>query len=467
MEQIQKKLAAKASAALSKKQHKAGRTSTESAGFVEFLPYKDNGLGGFPYYYSNPCNLLFNDKTYRWICSSCSFNGTSIELHAPFTNIFIEALSSISFQLSAADQSLFAQFKADISTKQMNLISCWRQTYPSQSNIQIDAIIETIANSWAQPSTTLHQMLTAQDLHSLLNCSPASGQAILLPLSAYLSAINRSVSLKNASSMHNGYLAQALAGVQTPTMDNGGMQTTSSVRPKFAVATALSDILTSLNSSSTGNFSINVALDCLANNQCKAVIDGELSEQTNLVNVLDITFDDDACFSQLLDVNDTINATMAFTGVSIVEFLPQAFDKSEGKYWYWNAAIAKAITNKNKDVTGFQFSPMPSIDFSVNGKYGYLTSVAISKHPGVRLQITSSKALQIKKAFEQAQKIALTFIGRQMLMSSPADINIVDEKLTISLTQTETFMPDSVDSTAFVLGVKACFPNAPASPDEI
>lgn len=472
MEKITKKLAEHASAALSKpivgRKFSARKTvhptnilrTTKPLKAAEFLPFADSGIGGFPYYYINPNDQRFNDKTYRWISAACSIKSERIELGAPFINTYIEALSSISFELSSADKIKLEKYQADINTNQLQLVQTWQQTYPAQNNAQIDTIIEIITNTWASPATNLNTLLHTSDLHGLLNQTPASGQAILTELSSYLNSINSAVSLQNSSSMHTGYVATALAAAQEPSNDNGGLQTTANIyRPKYTIATSLNDILLSLNSPNAGRFTMNVEMKYLGDNQCKTVIDGEPSEQTDITQVLDLRLDNITSFNQLLGTNDNVSATMVFTGVSIVDFSPQDFDKSGRKYWYWNAPIAEAIANQNSDTTGYRFSPKPAIDFSNNGKFGFLTSAAISKHPGVILQITSNQAVQVKQAFEQAQKITLNFVGRQMVMSNTPQISIVDDKLTVTLVQADYQQPDSIDSTAFVLGVKACFPN--------
>ena len=465
MHKITQKLADKAAATLSGQAGNWSETLLDNKSSLQFIPFHDSGVGGFPYYYLDPSSMLFNDKTYNWISASCVYNGASIELSAPFLNTFIEALSSISYQLSEKDEALLASYRDAIATSQLQLVQSWHQVYPAQNNANIDEIIEIITSSWATPAISLNQLLTSNNLQSILTNLPASGQVVLPHLSHYLSSINRSVSLENASSMHTGYLASALNAAQKSTSENGGMKTTAQgVRPRFKVSTSLQQILTNLNDSTANHFEMTLDMQCLGEGRCDAAIDNDKSLNIEIKEVLDIKLNNHDTVINNLNKGASVIAVMQFLGVSIVEFTPEPFDKSQLKNWYWNAPIAQAINQSLPVNSGYKFAPHPQIDFSHQGSFGFLTSVAISKHPGVKLVIKHENYMQIANEFRQASVISLTFIGRQMTVSlassNPIVENSTDKSVTVHLIQSALSQSDGVNSTAFVLGVKACFPNA-------
>lgn len=468
---ITKKLAGLAGTIISNQQNSWGELTLKSRQSSQYLPFVDNGVGGFPYYFLDPTTLLFNEKTYNWIAASCHYNGESIELRAPFTNAFIEALSSISYQLSTSDEALLASYSDDIATKQMQLVQSWQQSYPSQNNANIDEIIKIITETWATPKTNFDALLQSENLQTLLNEMPVSGQVLLVPLAQYIASINRSLSLLNASSMHTGYLNKALEAAQSSSNLNGGIKTSANVvRPRFSISSSLQQILTTLNDPNANHFDMKMGLTCLGNGLCDSTVDSDQSKNVAIGQMLDVNLNNTNNIISNLPKGAKVSATMQFVGVSVVEFTPEPFDKSQLKNWYWNMPISQAINQDGKDVTGFKFAPHPQIDFSQQGSFGYLTSVAISKHPGVNLTINSSNYQEIATDFTQAKSIDIVFIGRKMAVTlASKNAVVVDSKtqsVTIQLIQADLLLSDNINSTAFVLGVNAVFPNAVSSIDD-
>ena len=60
-------------------------------------------LGNFPYNWQDTLNVTkFNALTYNWISSNLKAGATPLQLDGSFTNLYIQAISSISWSLPNA-----------------------------------------------------------------------------------------------------------------------------------------------------------------------------------------------------------------------------------------------------------------------------------------------------------------------------------------------------------------------------
>jgi hypothetical protein len=90
------------------------------------------GSGEFPYYYTNPTNLLFNNATWSWIDTSLVSGASPAQLaDEQFTNVYIELLSKVGYSLSSADQATLNAASANATNQQMALLNAWKAAYGS------------------------------------------------------------------------------------------------------------------------------------------------------------------------------------------------------------------------------------------------------------------------------------------------------------------------------------------------
>ncbi len=401
-------------------------------------------------------------------------NNTPKELDQSFNSVYIDAFSKVAYSLSSADQATLNQAHQDATNKQLALLNAWKQAYgsfPEGKGQPIDLITSEIASNWADPPTTLTKIQGSTNINQLLNNTPASGKPIIPVLANYLNALGGAISLENNSTMNQAYLGRALKAVQSPTADNGGLQTDDEVyHPAYQMATQLADILNGLKN--TGNvISLKMSVSRFSETEFSVSVAGSAGFKCPILDLFTLSVDAEASYfsDQIATSSNKIDIELTYTGVTLVNYGPVAYDLSTpDKNWYWTKPIQDAIKNGISDVSGFKFSPKPQIDFSESGPFGFVTGVAISNYPSVKITVKSSNYESIEKTFEQKVKVGLSFLGiplgikgSESTYSHDVSVDSSSQTTTITLNPpTELIAGNSVDSVGWVLGVQTEYPGA-------
>jgi hypothetical protein len=449
--------------------------STDKKIQAPFQPFQVGSLGNFPYYWQNPDNLSFNSKTYQWISSSLKAGRFPVQLSQPFTNLYIAALSKVNYSLSNSDQSQLNQAQSNIINQQGALLKAWQTafgTIPDRTETQqpIDIIFDTITQTWASPSITLSQLQISHDINGLLNNVPMSGKSILPVLVNYLNALQSSVTLINAATMNRGYLQQAMAAVQTPSTTNGGVSTSDGrVQPAYQIDTPLENILQSLNSTDRSKIvTLSMSVISTGGNSYSIQLNDGTTETLRMADFLNIYNEHgiDLFRELLLSDRDKAIVDVTFKGVTTVNFGPVYFSRSSNTHWYWMPPIEEALNNGDKDISGFKFSPKPQIDFSKSGPFGFLTSAVISKQVSLKITAKCANYSSIAEKIKSLGSAHFDFLGMPIDTASETSPGYqpsvsIDEKDTSLIITLEPFQKkamDSMNSTAFVLGVQTNYP---------
>jgi hypothetical protein len=450
----------------------AANVLASALGGMPLVNFLTGAQGNFPYYYIDPNNLNFNVGTYNWINTNMLTDVAPIQQSSGnyFTNLFISVLSKISYKLSVADQATLNAAYTNAQNQQMAVLMAWKAAYgsfPSGTGQPIDNIMSTIANTWAKPATTLLAIKNSVNLNVLLNNAPASGSTIMPVIAAYLNALGSSVTLANAVTMNNAYVAQALAAVQTPSTTNGGMLANdNNLYPGYTVTTPLPSIINNLQSTSNSiKISMNVSI---ANSSEYSVsINGGTAFNIPFAGFFGMSVGGNASYfhDEIVQNSSSVNITMTFTGATLVNYTPNVFNQSTGQNWFFMQPILNAIANGSKDVSGFKFSPNPGIDFSANGPFGILQGVAIANYPSAVITIQSSNYQSIQTTFQQTVSTSVSFLGiplgggSESTYSHSASSSSSNSTVTITLNPPPTMVAGtSVSSVGWILGVQTNYP---------
>ena len=470
--------ARKASAIIKKQQSRKtnlrSASNTEIWTFVSKMQaFQISSQGNFPYYWQDPNNLKFNRRTFDWISANLLANQQPLELqNAFFFNLYIEIFSKVTYQISAEDQKKLEQSKSNIEQKQSALIKQWVDTYGHvQSHPPIDAIINTITQSWANPATSFTALLKATNPTHLLNQVPPSGTAILPTLMVYLNSVIDSDLL--TAQLHRPIveLKNALDAVQFPSLQNGGLKLDDHhIQPAFQVEESVNEIIRSLDSTDPAQ-TITIDFDVLQNaeDELEVIVDEQDRGLMPLSSFLNInTKDDHDLFLEHFSSDKhSTRVSITFKGVTIVHYGPIPYNSITRKYWYWSMPIQKAIANKNSKKTGYHFSIAPNTDFSKSGPFGYLSGVAISKNIEVKIHTQRPNVANISDELHKHDQLHLHFLNANIgatenLKAKNNLIKLNPDKQELDV----TFQLDSAnsnhrkDSTAFVLGVQSIYPGA-------
>lgn len=447
-------------------------------GTTPLQAFAQTSQGNFYYNWQDSNNVtLFNEETFDWISSNLVAGAMPVQLDQSFTNLYIQAITAISYSLSTADQSTLNQGAAKATTQAQAVQRAWVQAFgklPDGAN-PIDAIAGEIATKWANPPTTLDAISSSLNLNKLLNQAPAAGKAVIPVFVSWLNAISSVLSLQNSVSLNNAYLQRVIDAVQNPTSANGGLTLNdNSVVPAFKVSTQLSTIQNSLQSG-TPSISLSMAVSRSTENEFSVSISGGTSFSIPILDFLEIGVDANASyFSDNIATTDNVTTVdMTFPGVNLVTYGPVPYQMSgAGKYWFWMTPIRDAIANAGNDVSGYKFSPTPNIDFSAAGPFAFTMGAAISSYPTIVVSTTSSNFQSIEKTFQQSVSSSVSFLGIPLASASESTYsnNVEVDASSSTVTITLSPPPDLVagtnnDAQAWVLGVQTCYPatTAPAA----
>jgi hypothetical protein len=444
-------------------------------------PLNCGSQGQFPYYYQNSANLPFNHLTYNWINSSLVSGAEPAQLDsALFSNQFISALAKVSYSLSKADQAQLVAAQKNASNQQVALLNAWVQAYGSlppapTGMMPIDVIISTIATKWAVPATTLTAMQASANLNALLNNIPASGQPIRPVLADWLNAIGSSISLQNAVTMNNAYLAQALSAVQNPKVGNepngnGGFAADdNNIYPAYTISPDPSAIINSLSDPSANQISITMSVSRASQSEYQVSIHGGGSFTIPILDFFQLSCSGSASYfqDQIAASSNQVSIEMTFSGCNLVNFGPAPFNMSTGNFWAFFSPIREAIQNGSRDVSGFKFASDPGIDFSTNGPFGFVNGVAIANYPTITINITSSDYQSILTTFQQTTSTEVTFLGiplastTESSYSSQASQSGSFETISITLSPPQSLVAGNINSSVgWVLGAELTYPCA-------
>lgn len=445
-------------------------------GTLPLVSFQTGGAGNFPYYYTDPAFLTFNYGTYNWINTNLLSNVPPIQQStgSNFTNLFLSAISKITYQLSTTDQALLNTAMSAAITYQMALLTAWKSEYGSfpagSSPLPIDNIMSTICATWATPPTNLNAIQSSTNLHFLLNNAPASGQTIMSAVAQYINALGASVSLANAVTMNNAYVAQALVALQSPAASNGGMITNNpnytGYYPGYTFGISLPDILNGLKA--TNNvIKIQMDVKVASESEYSISISGQTAFSIPFGDLFTVGVDGNANYfhDEIVTNKNSVSIEMIFSGVTLVNYSPNDYNESTGENWFYMAPVLDAIKNNNQDVSGYQFSPSPGIDFSDAGPFGILQGVAISNYPDIVITVVSENYQSIETTFKQTVAMDISFLGislgggSESTYSHSASSSISTSTVTITLSAPPDMVAGrNTDSVGWILGVQTNYP---------
>lgn len=459
---------------------KAQAAIGSALGTQPLVAFNSGALGNFPYYYTDPNNLMFNSLTYNWMNNSMSSDVPPIQQMpgSLFTNSMLDVLATVTYSLSKADQAKLNNAYSAAQNQQGALLTAWKAAYgtlptPAKNQTIIDAIMTIVTTTWATPATTASAMQNSTNLGVLLNNAPNSGRALFPVLGNYLNALGDSMSLFNAQLMRNAYIAQALAALQTPTQANGAMQlndNTSTWYPAYTVNTPLNQIINGL--SGTSSVQLEMEVNIASETEYSVSIDGKAGFTIPFLDFFTLGIKGSASYfhDEIVKQSSSVTVNMTFTGVTVVSYAPNAFNESTQQNWFIVQPILDAIKNNGNDVSGYHFSPNPGTEFGPTGSFGILQGLAISNYPSVEIVITSDNFQSIQTTFQQQVSTSLSFLGIPLASASESTYSNSASSNESNSTVTITFDPPpnmvagtSVQSTGWVLGVQTLYPTVPSA----
>lgn len=438
---------------------------------IGYSPFAVGPLGNFPYYWQDPSNLSFNANTYRWISSALQANANPVKLDGVFTNGFLQVLSKIVYVLSKADQKKLTAERSLAIREQHNLLLAWKTAFGNlplgtSENPTIDLIVENIVTQWAKPPTDLYQLVNSTQPKTILNNTPPQGGPVVPELIIYLKALSSALPLLNRVTKYYGLLLRSIAAVQNPCTKNGAILTNEGkLVPAYEIYPSVADIIAGLsNQSPKQTVTLNIDAKPVNNNELQITAPNQQTAKSASAEILAISQPGkNKPASPLLSMTDNASKLdVAFVGTTTVQFSPKDFSLTSLKNWFWAKPITDAIANGNSDISGYQFSPKPNVNFSETGNFGYITSIIISNNPLIKITTSEKNAAEIETLINKSKGSELRFLDRKLGAVNSGDGYAVKRRGKQVIMRATPNLSNTVntDATAFVLGVTTHFPAA-------
>ncbi len=431
-----------------------------------FVPFMVGKLGNFPFEWQNPMNLQFTTDAYRWIASSISLVNGIAQQGEPFTNFYITAMRQVQFSQSVADQRKLADSAKDLQTAQSALLRAWQAAFGSlpTGGAPINKVIDDIASNWAEPSTTFQTLLKAPVLTRLLNKIPPAGGAVLPVLSNYLDAWTSNDALVDLGPSKRGLAKAALNGALYPDASNGAVQLDDgSWRPAFDFASSPDQIRNNIeNGTGEAAYLLDVELEPTPSNGAALSMGIHGTPAEVDPNLFSLIADGRDLVSAVFAVDKTaISAEIDFKDLTIVHFGPRDFNIQTYSGWLWPTPLRDALANSGQgDVTGYTFGSQNDLEFLTDGRFGFLTGVAISHHPSIRLRQVSSDFQTIASSFANLGTVEVSVSGQNFQATASVKVDASTNSFTLELTPQGTMTLGN--GRAFVHAVQPFFPLAKA-----
>ena len=202
----------------------------------------------------------------------------------------------------------------------------------------------------------------------------------------------------------------------------------------------------------------------------KVTVKGKVGFSIPILDFITIGFGGSASYfsDNIATTSNTTTVDMTFPGVNLVSFGPVDFTMAGAtSSWFWMDPIRQAIANGDKDVSGYKFAPKSPVDFSRKGPFAYLTGVAISSYPTMKITVKSSEYQKIQKTFEQRTKTSVSFLGIQLASltestySNDVKVDAANQTVTITLSPPPSLVAGTVNEFhTWVAGAQAAYPAA-------
>jgi hypothetical protein len=404
---------------------------------LNLYPIEYPEQGDFFWNYLN-ANQFFNENTFNYISARVSpgdITGTA-KLSSPggFPNAYSQVVNNIEYVLSTGNQKKLLDKQTEANIQAQTIISDYQTTFGeiteddmNNANVKTkqDYVISYILGSqWSgkgdDEPLTYTEMAAARNLKKLLPKMPASGDQVVTDASVYLAKMGPVNALSDK--IQNGFwiIQQLKNNSQDPTEANGGMKTFEPVTGKvsedlqvcYQINSAVSTITNDLNNKGRV---ISLGMKTSSSGEQMDVhIEGHTGFRIGSWLRFGISAGTSYDMSRSQGTSTDCSVTIKWEGYSIVPIGAAAWQQSTNKGWYYGDPIAQAISNKGKDVDGFQFlsdPPYNMAEFTKGGNFGRLNNLLIANYPTIEITYRNANFSSFKQAWNEKVSGNLTLFG--------------------------------------------------------
>jgi hypothetical protein len=466
---------------------KKAQDALGSIGNVALTPIQ---TGGQAFYY----NYLFNGNFVRTTFAVLdgrvgpgSIPGT-VAMAGSFSDVMGQLINSISWQLSAADQTAITLANAKAGAAANSLVTMYEGIFGAITADMltnagvaqpIDYVIDyEVRQIWsgtkAAGTTPLNLSGGVQNLRAELPNLPSAAVPLLSTLSMYLNEMASVWAILDDQSAQNYRATAIVNNIQKPSSKNGGMTTWA---PSGATVAAVGydtspstqALVNALSGPATSSLEILFSASQTQSSELKVTVDGSADAEIPIEEFI-LGVHAQAKFS-LFSAQGTgteASVSASFPNPTLVAVDPAAFDQASSDGWYDPDPISQAAANTGKDVSGFQFATPPAFKLEAGGNFGRFLALAVSQQPTITITYSKGDYSVFQQSFEENSSWTLSLLGLplatvdQGVYEASSSENQEDGSFAVTLRPPDQAGLPSYDLSAFIIAAVVAYPGATA-----
>lgn len=343
-------------------------------------------------------------------------NGMLTLGNGQFSTLFYKILRNATYQYSAADQKVVQD--PNIENQQIAVVNTATSSGFvadfSVTPVNYHNVMTAVLKNFSSSPTDWSSSNIAAAAGNLPNAGYASlGQAISSAVQL-LSPLN---TILGAQSAANEELQAAMQNTQNPTAKNGGLAINAD---DFYVGwkplPTNNQIQGGLQSES--KLSINIKASNFDSSDASFSIGGKTGFTVPVFDVLDIGVSGGASYdwSKHTSSSSSLDVTMEYKGVTLVQIDPLPLDADHTKGWYDQTLLQSIIEGSgNNKVSGFKIDPSnqyaPSRVFGEGRAFSRMKTLVVSQAPTITMVFSADQANSVTSSFKENASVNVKLFG--------------------------------------------------------
>jgi hypothetical protein len=333
-----------------------------------------------------------------------------------FATLYYKILSNATYQYSAADQKVVND--PNIANQQVAVVntatsSGFAAAY-AVSPVSYPTVMAAVLKNFSPNATDWSTGNISKAASALPNAGFASlGQAIASAVQL-LSPLNTILGAQSAANLE---LSAAMAAAQNPSAANGGLQTGASTwYTGWTPMPSNNAIQGGLQGGS--KVSIQVQASNLDQSSSSVSISGKTGFSIPIFDLVDvgITASSSYNWSKTTSSSSSLNMTIEYPGVTIVQIDPAPLSANYATGWYDESLLQSIIAGSgNPNVSGFKIDPSnqyaPANMFGTGKPFSRLRTIVISQAPTVTMVFSADQANSVMSSFKQQSSVNVKLFG--------------------------------------------------------
>lgn len=419
---------------------------------------------GGPNAYWNPKALGDIDLT----VAASSEDGLLTLASQSFSSLYLQVLQATTYVLSQADQNTIRTDQQNAQTSIIAVISAYEQAFGTITSAQQQSAVPPSKIGYIQQQVT---KLYGGDITK----APSSLNSFKIAYQTYEVQAAQSFQLLDRSSKANLLLDTIRANLQTPTAENGGLQTGPSTFQAGYQVPAQAQIDAGLRNDNNA-ITITVDVSSFSSHEAKGSVEGGAGFDVPVFDLFSVDVGGSTSYdwSQALSSGSTMSVEITWKGVTVIGVVPEVFDNAHTG-WYSDLVLSEAVGNMGKGdaVTGFQVQGSEFVGtFGEGQAFSRLQSVLVSQVPTMAITFTNADSAALASTFKEQSSVSVDLFGfiplghvSQSYEVSDVTQNAEEGSITITFGPSPAAAAeDSFDYTAYLLAGVPAYPPSSASP---